>query len=52
MSALITPAGNPAAIYAWEGGKFALLTCAEQLRATLQKPKVAELIRPARPAAS
>src|SRR5882724_10807925 len=50
VSALIAPAGNPAAIYnAWEQGRFTLLTCAEhldELRATLQKPRVAELIRP------
>jgi hypothetical protein len=50
VSALIAPAGNPAGIYnAWEHGKFTLLTCAEhldELRATLQKPKVAELIKP------
>ena len=41
VSALISSAGHPAAIYgAWEDGKFTLLTCAEQLdelRATLQK---------------
>src|SRR5215472_3235922 len=50
VSALIAPAGNPAAIYnAWEQGKFTLLTCAEhleELRATLLKPKVANLIKP------
>ena len=50
VSALISPAGHPAAIYdAWEDGKFTLLTCAEhldELRATLQKPGVAELIKP------
>ena len=50
VSALISPAGHPAAIYdAWEDGKFTLLTCAEhldELRATLQKPRVAELIKP------
>src|SRR5215471_21376592 len=50
VSALIAPAGNPAAIYgAWEDGKFTLLVCAEQLdelRATLQKPRIAELIKP------
>ena len=50
VSALIAPAGNPAAIYnAWEQGKFTLVTCAEhldELRATLQKPKVANLIKP------
>jgi uncharacterized protein len=52
ISALIAPAGNPAAIYtAWENGKFTLLTCPEhleELRATLQKPKIAELIKPHR----
>ncbi len=50
VSALISPTGHPAAIYdAWEDGKFTLLTCAEhldELRATLQKPQVAELIGP------
>lgn len=50
VSALIAPAGNPAAIYnAWEQGRFTLLTCAElleELRVTLQKPKIAELIKP------
>jgi putative PIN family toxin of toxin-antitoxin system len=50
VSALIAPAGNPAAIYnAWERGKFTLLTCAElldELRATLQKPRIAGLIKP------
>src|ERR1700674_164037 len=50
VSALIAPAGNPAAIYnAWEQGKFTLLTCAEhldELRATLQKPRVAKRIKP------
>ena len=50
VSALIADAGNPAAIYnAWEANKFTLLTCAEhldELRATLQKPRVAELIKP------
>ena len=50
ISALISPAGNPATIYnAWERGGFTLLTCDEQLeelRVTLQKPKVAELIQP------
>jgi hypothetical protein len=52
VSALISSAGHPAAIYdAWEDGKFTLLTCAEQLdelRATLQKPRIAELIKPHR----
>lgn len=50
VSALMAPAGNPAAIYtAWQDGRFTLLTCAEQLdelRATLQKPAVAERIKP------
>lgn len=50
VSALIAPAGNPAAIdNAWEQGRFILLTCAEQLdelRATLQKPRIAALIKP------
>jgi putative PIN family toxin of toxin-antitoxin system len=50
VSALIAPAGNPAAIdNAWEDGKFTLLICAEQLeelRATLQEPRVADLIKP------
>ena len=50
VSALIAPAGNPAMIYnAWEQGKFTLLTCAEhldELRATLQKPRVADLMKP------
>ncbi len=52
VSALITPAGNPAAIYnAWENGKFTLLICTAQLaelRATLSKPRVASLIKPHR----
>jgi predicted nucleic acid-binding protein len=47
---LISSAGHPALIYnAWEDGRFTLLTCAEhlaELRAALQKPKIAELIRP------
>ena len=47
VSALIAPAGKPAAIIdAWLDGKFTLLTCAahvDELRATLQKPRVAEL---------
>ena len=50
VSALIALAGKPAAIYnAWEDGKFTLLTCAEhldELRATLQEPRVADLIKP------
>jgi predicted nucleic acid-binding protein len=44
--------GNPAAIYtAWENGKFTLLTCAEhldELQATLERPKIAALIKPYR----
>jgi len=52
ISALISAAGNPAIIYsAWEDGKFTLLTCAEhleELRATLQKPRVTDLIKPYR----
>lgn len=50
VSALISPAGMPAAIYnSWERNRFILLTCAEhleELRATLHKPKIAELIKP------
>lgn len=50
VSALIAPAGKPAAIYsAWVEGKFTLLTCARHLAevlATLQKPRVAELVKP------
>ena len=50
VSALIGPAGKPAAIIdAWLDGKFTLLTCAEhvdELRSTLQKPRVAERIKP------
>ena len=50
VSALSAPAGNPAMIYnAWEQGKFTLLTCTEHLdevRATLQKPRIANLIKP------
>ena len=50
VSAIIVPAGNPAAIYnAWEQGIFTLLTCTEHLdevRATLQKPRIANLIKP------
>ena len=50
VSALIAPTGKPATIYnVWEQGKFTLLTCAEHLdevRATLQKPRVADLIKP------
>jgi putative PIN family toxin of toxin-antitoxin system len=50
ISALIAPSGNPAAVYnAWENGNFTLLTCGEhlnELRATLEKPRVAALIKP------
>ena len=50
VSALIAPAGTPAAIYnAWEDGKFTLLTCAHQLDellATPHQPRVAELVKP------
>ena|ERR1700676_91730 len=50
VSALIAPAGYPAAIYnAWEYDRFMLLTCAEhiaEVRATLRKPSIAVLIEP------
>ncbi len=50
VSALISPSGHAAAIYdAWEDGKFTLISCTdhlEEIRATLQKPRVAELIEP------
>ena len=50
VSALMVQRGHPAAIYrAWQEGNFTLLTSAEQLgelRATLQKPKIAERIKP------
>ena len=50
VSALIVAIGNPAVIIdAWLDGKFTLLTCAEhldELRETLQKPNLAELIKP------
>ena len=49
VSALIASAGNPAAIYsAWEDRRFTLLSCPEhlsELRATLRKPRVADLIK-------
>lgn len=52
VSALIAPSGNPAAIVdAWLDGKFTLLTSgaqADELRATMSKPKLAELIKPHR----
>jgi len=55
FSALIAPAGKPAAIYnAWVEGKFTLLTCAvhlEELHSTLLKPHVAEFVKPTRLAA-
>lgn len=38
VSALIAPAGNPAAIYnAWEQGKFTVLTCTEHLDEPLKR---------------
>ncbi len=50
VSALMVQIGNPAATYrAWQEGYFTLLTCSEhldELRATLQKPRVAERIKP------
>jgi putative PIN family toxin of toxin-antitoxin system len=50
VSALIVPTGQPAAVIRmWLDGKFTLLTCAthvNELRATLQKPRIAELIKP------
>jgi uncharacterized protein len=50
VSALLAPAGNPAAIIRiWLDGKFTLLTCAahlDELRSTLEKPRVAELVKP------
>lgn len=50
VSALIAPAGKPAAIVdAWLDGKFTPLTCAahvDELRSTLQKPRLAELVKP------
>jgi putative PIN family toxin of toxin-antitoxin system len=50
VSALIAPAGKPAAIYnAWVERRFTLLTCAahlDELLATLEKPRVAELVKP------
>ncbi|MBM4264324.1 MAG: putative toxin-antitoxin system toxin component, PIN family [Deltaproteobacteria bacterium] len=52
VSSLISPAGHPATIYdAWQDGKFTLLICTEhlaELRATLQKPRIAKLIKPHR----
>ncbi|HXW62222.1 MAG TPA: putative toxin-antitoxin system toxin component, PIN family [Candidatus Acidoferrales bacterium] len=50
VSALIASSGNPAAIVnAWLDGRFTLLTCAEhvdELRGTLEKPRLAALIKP------
>ncbi|MFY9724078.1 MAG: putative toxin-antitoxin system toxin component, PIN family [Bryobacteraceae bacterium] len=50
VSALLVPAGNPAAIYrAWQEGNCTLLICEEQLdelRATLHKPALAARIKP------
>jgi len=50
VSALMIQSGNPATIYrAWQEGYYALLTCAahlDELRATLQKPRIAERIKP------
>ena len=49
VSALMVQIGKPAVIYrAWQEGHFTLLTCAEhldELRATLQKPRIAERIK-------
>jgi hypothetical protein len=50
VSALLAPAGKPAAIIRiWLDGKFTLMTCAahvDELRSTLQKPRVSERIKP------
>jgi putative PIN family toxin of toxin-antitoxin system len=50
VSALLAPAGKPAAIMRiWLDGKFTLLTSAahlDELRSTLQKPRVSERIKP------
>jgi len=50
VSSLIVPTGQPAAVIRlWLDGKFTLLTCAahvDELRATLHKPRIAELIKP------
>lgn len=52
ISALLLASGHPDAIYrAWLRGRFTLVTCEEQiedLRAVLERPKVAERIRPHR----
>jgi hypothetical protein len=50
VSALLAPAGKPAAIIRiWLDGKLTLLTCAahlDELRSTLEKPRVSERIKP------
>ncbi len=50
VSALIVPAGQPAAVIGmWLDGKFTPLTCAthvNELRSTLHKPRIADLIEP------
>ena len=50
VSALIARTGKPAGVIdLWLDGRFTLLTCAAQgdeLRSTLRKPRVAELIKP------
>lgn len=50
VSVLISPAGKPAAITdAWLDGRFTLMICETQideLRAALQKPHIAALIKP------
>jgi len=50
VSALLIQSGRPAAILdAWVDGRFTLLTCAghlDELRATLQKPRIAARIKP------
>jgi len=50
VSALLAPAGKPATIIRiWLDGKFTLLSWAahlDELRATLQKPRIAERIKP------
>ena len=55
VSALIVPAGKPAAIIdTWLDGKFTLLTCAahvDELRSTLQGPRIADASSRIRPAA-
>jgi putative PIN family toxin of toxin-antitoxin system len=50
VSSLIVPTGQPAAVIRlWLDGKFTLLNCAahvHELRATLHKPRIAELTKP------